>query len=83
MSLTFAGDLAFWGAVWGPVPILHPLRKGKGAVLDCTHQPLLQDISILKYEWCIAMLQRRSWGRVAGNACEREALTQGAQEMGE
>ena len=31
--LTFAGNSAFWGAVWGPVRILHPLWQGKGAFL--------------------------------------------------
>ena len=31
--LTFAVNLAFWEAVWGPVRILHPLCQGKGAFL--------------------------------------------------
>jgi len=29
--LTFAGNLAFWGVLWGPVRTLHPLWQGKGA----------------------------------------------------
>jgi hypothetical protein len=31
--LTFAGNLAFWGVLWGPVRILHPFWQGKGAFL--------------------------------------------------
>ena len=31
--MTFAGDLAFWGVLWGPLRILHPLWQGKGAFL--------------------------------------------------
>jgi len=32
--LTFAGNSAIWGAVWGPVHILHPLWQGKGIFLN-------------------------------------------------
>jgi len=32
--LTFAENSAFWGAVWGPVRILHPLWQGKGTFLN-------------------------------------------------
>ena len=32
--LSFAGRLAFWGAVLGPVYVLHPLWLCKGAYLN-------------------------------------------------
>jgi hypothetical protein len=32
--LTFAGNSAFWRAVWGPVRILHPFWQGKGTFLN-------------------------------------------------
>jgi hypothetical protein len=31
--LTYAGNLAIWGVLWGPVRILHPLWQGKDAFL--------------------------------------------------
>jgi hypothetical protein len=33
-TLTFARNSAFWGAVWGPVHILHPLWQGKSIFLS-------------------------------------------------
>jgi hypothetical protein len=33
-TLTFARNLAFWGAVWGPVHNLHPLWQGKSTFLN-------------------------------------------------
>ena len=75
--LTFAGNLAFWGAAWGPVHILHPLWQGKGTFLN-----LPQSTSALGYKHYIChitMLQCRIWGRGIGNAGEWEALTQGTQ----
>ena len=32
--LTFAGNSASWGAVWGPVRNLHPLWQGKGTFIE-------------------------------------------------
>jgi len=62
--LTFAGNSAFWGAVWGPVRILHPLWQEKGAFLKL---PRLTSASGYKhYKCCITMLQGRIWGRVLG-----------------
>jgi hypothetical protein len=76
-SLTFAGNLAFWGAVWGPGRILHPLWQGKGAFLKL---PRLTSASGYKlYECIITMQLCRVWGRCTGNVGEWEALTQGAQ----
>jgi hypothetical protein len=48
--LTCAGNSAFWGAVWGPVRILHPLWQGKGAflkLLRSTSASGYQDINII------------------------------------
>ena len=46
--LTFAGNLAFWGAVWCPVHNLHPLWQGKGAFLKLPRSTsALQDTSII------------------------------------
>jgi len=38
--LAFTGNSASWGAVWGPVRIMHPLWQGKGAIMN-SHRPLL------------------------------------------
>ena len=75
--LTFAGNSAFWGAVWGPVRNLHPLWQGKGAFLKL---PWSTSASGYKhYKCCITMLQGRIWGRGTGKAGEWEVLTQGTQ----
>jgi hypothetical protein len=71
--LTFAGNSAFWGAVWGPVHSLHPLWQGKGAILNLTR---LTSASGYKHYKChITMLKCRVWGRGTGNADEWEALS--------
>jgi len=73
--LTFAGNSAFWGAVWGPVRILHPLWQGKGTFLKL---PRSTSASGYKHYKChLTMLQCRIWDRGTGNAGVREALTQG------
>ena len=77
--LKFAGNSAFWGAVWGPVHILHPLWHGKGAYLML---PRSTSASGYKhYKCCITMLQVRIRGRNTGKAGEWKALTltQGAR----
>ena len=54
-TLTFARNLAFWGAVWGPVHNLHPLWQGKSTFLNL---PQSTSASGYKHYKChITMLQ--------------------------
>jgi len=62
--LTFAVSLAFRGAVWGPVRILHPLRQGEGAFLSL-HR--LTSASGYKHDTCFMTQQCQIWGRNTGN----------------
>ena len=63
-SLTFAVNLAFWGAVWGPVCILHPLWQGKGAFMKLPRSTSASGYE--HYKCCVTMLQGRFWGRILG-----------------
>ena len=75
--LTFAGNSAFWGAVWGPVRLHPQIWRGKGAFLKL---PRSTSASVYKhYKCCIKMLQGRIRGRGTGKAGAWKALTQGAQ----
>jgi len=74
IPLTFAGNLAFWGVLWGLVRILHPLLQGKGAFLKLPRSTSASGDTY--HKCCIAMLQGRIWGRSTGKASEWEALTQ-------
>jgi hypothetical protein len=75
--LTFAGNSAFWGAVWGPVHMLHPLWQGKGTFLNLHRST---SASGSKHNiFHITMLQCQIWDRGTGKASEWEALTQGTQ----
>jgi len=65
--------LAFWGVLWGPLRILHPLWQGKGALLRL---PRSTSASGYKHYKCyITMLQCQIWGRGTGNASEWKAFT--------
>ena len=76
-TLTFSGNSAFWGAVWGPVRILHPHWQGKSAFLKL---PQSTSASGYKHYKCyITKLQGLIWGRGTGKAGEWEELTQGTQ----
>ena len=76
-SLTFAGNLAFWRVLWGPLRNLHPLWQGKGAFMRLPRSTFASGYK--HYKCCSTMLQCRVWGRDTGNAGEWEALTQGTQ----
>jgi len=76
--LTFAGILAFWGVLWGPLRFLHPLWQGKGAFLRL---PQSTCASGYKHHTCyVTKLQCQIWGMGTGKAREWKALTQGTQE---
>ena len=65
-TLTFSGDSAFQGVLWGLVRILHPLWQGKGAFLNL---PRSTSASGYKHNKCrITMLQCRIWDRGTENA---------------
>ena len=72
--LTFAGNSAFWGAVWGPVRILHPIW-GKGTFLKLPRSTSASGYKHYKYH--LTMLQCQIWDRGTGNVGVWEALTQG------
>ena len=46
-ALTFAGNSALWGAVWGPVRICTHFGREKVRFSSCPNRLLLQDISII------------------------------------
>jgi len=48
---TFAGNLAFWGVLWGPVRNTHPLWQGKGAFMKLT-----RSTSVSGYKHCIYVI---------------------------
>ena len=76
-TIEFAGNLAYWGVLWGPVRILHPPWQGKVAFLKL---PRSTSVSGNKHYKCyITMQQCRILGRGTGNAGKWEALTQGTQ----
>jgi len=64
--LTFAVNVAFWGAVWGPECILHPLWQGKGASLNLHRSAFASGYK--HFKCYITMQQCRIWGRGTGNA---------------
>ena len=77
-TLTFAGDTAFWGAVWGVGSYAYfALRQEKGAYLKLPRST--SALGYKHYKCYIILLQGRIWGRGTGKAGEWEALTQGTQ----
>jgi len=48
--LSFAGNSAFWGVLWGPVHILYPLWPGKDAFLKL---PRSTSVSGYKHYKCL------------------------------
>jgi len=77
LIIDIAGNLAFWGVLWGPLRILHPLWQGKGAFLRLPRSTSASGYK--QYKFYIAILQCRIRGRGTGKACEWEALTQRTQ----
>ena len=55
--MTFAGNLAFWGVLWGPLRILHPLWQEKDAFLRLPRSTCASGYK--HHKCCVTMLQGR------------------------